>query len=267
MEGYIYLYKKITETSFYKDSHAVHLAIHLLLKANYTDKKIIFNGQEITIKRGEHLTGTHALAMETGMTRSMVMRKLEILKNVGFSDIKSNNRFSIITICKYNDFQIIKYNVGQQIGQPADNQRTTSGQPADTPNKEVLKELKELNTSCPNSSYPDDSDEVRLAEVLLSLIQSRNKDFKKPNIQSWAKDINSIFRIDNRPIDEAERIIRWCQSDNFWQNNILSPAKLRKQYDQLKMKMNKGGASGEGTREEDGQKIIDEMRRICEEAT
>ena len=34
-------------------------------------------------------------------------------------------------------------------------------------------------------------------------------------------------------------MIEWCQTDEFWQDNILSTAKLRKQYDQLVLKMNK----------------------------
>ncbi|KRM94839.1 hypothetical protein FC24_GL002156 [Loigolactobacillus rennini DSM 20253] len=32
-------------------------------------------------------------------------------------------------------------------------------------------------------------------------------------------------------------MIDWCQADPFWLTNILSPAKLRKQYDRLKIKM------------------------------
>jgi hypothetical protein len=27
----------------------------------------------------------------------------------------------------------------------------------------------------------------------------------------------------------------WCQDDDFWKANIMSPAKLRKQYDQLRL--------------------------------
>ena len=65
----------------------------------------------------------------------------------------------------------------------------------------------------------------------------RNGNFKKPDIQKWALHIDRMIRIDNRPPCGIMNVICWCQNDDFWQNNILSTLKLRKQYDQLQMKM------------------------------
>lgn len=88
------------------------------------------------------------------------------------------------------------------------------------------------------------SHELRLSEILLELILARSPGFKKPDIQAWAKEMDFILRVDKRLPDEIEKVIRWCQADDFWQNNILSPAKLRKQYDQLILKMGKGASNG-----------------------
>ncbi|MCK6470063.1 MAG: replication protein [Candidatus Brocadia sinica] len=87
---------------------------------------------------------------------------------------------------------------------------------------------------CPNS------DELRLSELLLYLIRQRNPNFKQPNIQSWTRHVDLMIRLDKRIPDEIGRIIQWCQADAFWQNNILSTGKLRKQYDQLCLKMTNG---------------------------
>jgi hypothetical protein len=46
---------------------------------------------------------------------------------------------------------------------------------------------------------------------------------------------------DKRDPGEIGAVIVWCQQDEFWQNNILSVAKLRKQYDHLVLKMNSNG--------------------------
>ncbi len=92
--------------------------------------------------------------------------------------------------------------------------------------------------------YSPNSDELRLSELLLSLIRSRKADFKQPNIQSWAKHIDLMIRIDKRPPEEIEKVIAWCQADSFWQNNILSTAKLREKYDMLFLKMS--GSNGNG---------------------
>ena len=99
LNGYIYIHKQLLMTSFYKDSFAVHLALHLLLKANYQDTQITFNGQVMTIQRGQHLAGRKKLSEETGIKQSTVRNKLKLLEKTRFLDIKSNNKFSVITIC------------------------------------------------------------------------------------------------------------------------------------------------------------------------
>jgi len=90
----------------------------------------------------------------------------------------------------------------------------------------------------------EDSTEFRLARLLFRCIQKNKPDFKKPNLQKWAKAVDLMIRIDGRIPKEIEQIIRWAQSDNVpdnngfcWAHNVLSTGKLRKQYDLLVMKM------------------------------
>ena len=132
--GFIVLWRKFQNTSFYKDSLAFHLAVHLILEANHEPKKFVFNSKEETLERGQHLTGRLKLSQEIGLPPSTIRNKLKLLQNVGFLDIKSTNKFSIVTICNYNTYQDTKTKKGQHIGQPEDNQRTTKGQPKDTNN-------------------------------------------------------------------------------------------------------------------------------------
>ena len=131
-QGFIVLWRKFTGTSFYKDSYAVHLAIHLIIEANHEPKKFLFNGKEETLSRGQLISGRLTLADETGIPPSTVYRKLELFRNIGFLDIKSNSKFSVITICNYSTYQDIKSKDGQHIGQPADSGRTASGQRTDS---------------------------------------------------------------------------------------------------------------------------------------
>ncbi len=46
-----------------------------------------------------------------------------------------------------------------------------------------------------------------------------------------------MIRLDSRKPDRIEKVIRWSQQDSFWQSNILSVAKLRKQFDVLELRM------------------------------
>jgi hypothetical protein len=91
--------------------------------------------------------------------------------------------------------------------------------------------------------YNSETPELILSTSLYALIQKRNSKFKEPNLQDWCKHIDLMLRVDGRTKEEIEKVIQWCQHDDFWQNNILSTSKLRKQFDQLFMKMN-GGKNG-----------------------
>lgn len=88
-------------------------------------------------------------------------------------------------------------------------------------------------------TFPEDSVEIKLSNLLLEEILKRKLDFKKPNLQSWGQDIDKMIHVDNRSIEQIEKVILWVQRDQFWQDNILSTAKLRKQFDQLELKMGK----------------------------
>lgn len=41
---------------------------------------------------------------------------------------------------------------------------------------------------------------------------------------------------DGRTVEEAEMVIRWSQQDHFWRGNILSMAKLREKFDQMRLR-------------------------------
>lgn len=87
--------------------------------------------------------------------------------------------------------------------------------------------------------FVEDSIEFQLAKLLLNKIKERKADFKQPNLQKWTKYIDLMIKQDERKPDRIKEVIKWCQDNEFWQNNILSPKKLRQQFDQLEFKMGK----------------------------
>lgn len=97
-------------------------------------------------------------------------------------------------------------------------------------NKEVRSKKKE-------TTFVENSVEFSLSKKLLNLILGNNPNFKKPDLQKWAIEIEKAIRLDKRTPEQLERVIEWSQQDDFWKQNILSTQKLRKQFDQLFMKM------------------------------
>lgn len=70
---------------------------------------------------------------------------------------------------------------------------------------------------------------------------------KRPKITpEWLRELERMHRIDGREIEAIEAMIDWSQQDSFWRGNILSPKKLRKHYDTMRLRQdgNTGGAMG-----------------------
>ena len=94
--------------------------------------------------------------------------------------------------------------------------------------------------------YVEGSTELRLASFLLEEILKNKPDFRQPNLQTWARDIDLLLRRDNRSAEAIERVIGWAQSDHGdgmgkwkgWVAVILSAGKLRDKFDELELKMN-----------------------------
>lgn len=109
MEGYIREYRKIMQWRWYHDIAVAHLFRHLILSANYTTA----DWQDITISRGQLVTSRQKLAYETGLTEKMVRRCLKALEKTGEIQLQSSNKYTLITICKYSEYQ----GTGDSIGQ------------------------------------------------------------------------------------------------------------------------------------------------------
>lgn len=61
---------------------------------------------------------------------------------------------------------------------------------------------------------------------------------KKANMQTWADDMRKLVELDGVTKKLAKEVMDWVVTDDFWKTNILSASKLRKQFDQLAIKLN-----------------------------
>jgi len=58
---------------------------------------------------------------------------------------------------------------------------------------------------------------------------------------AWRTEARRLLDLDKRPLDEATKLIDWCQKDGFWKGNILSMPTFREKYDQLRLRMEDEG--------------------------
>lgn len=104
-------------------------------------------------------------------------------------------------------------------------------------------EEKELPSGSSSSELAKASpDQLRLCRLLADLIRQHDSKFKSnPESTSWLRPMRLLLADRDSDAGEIERVIRWAQADEFWQTNILCPAKLRKQFTQLTIKMKAAG--------------------------
>ena len=79
---------------------------------------------------------------------------------------------------------------------------------------------------------------IELCELLINYCKRDNPNFSKTTdqINTWTNDIGKIHFLDNYSWDDIKKLINFAKNDNFWNSNIMSGDKLRKQMDQLYVK-------------------------------
>lgn len=103
VNGWIKLHRKICEWEWYSDTNTFHLFIHFLLHANHEPR----HWRGIDIDAGQLLTSRESLALQTGISERGIRTSLEKLKSTNEVTIKSTNKYSIITIVKWSEYQLI----------------------------------------------------------------------------------------------------------------------------------------------------------------
>lgn len=202
MEGWIKLYRVLKEWEWYKDSHMVHLFIHLLLSANRQDGK----WRGIEVKRGQLITGRIELSNETGISQRSIRTCIERLKSTNELTIKTTNKYSIITICKYEDYQSEKQTIDQQDDNQPTNNRPTIDQQSTTNKKEEKEKKKRIDICEPPTLqevvqfFKEKGFSEHLAARAWSSYDANNwRDSKNQKIVNWKmKMIQVWFREENK---------------------------------------------------------------------
>lgn len=80
------------------------------------------------------------------------------------------------------------------------------------------------------------ADDLKAARWIFDKALTVNASLSEPNWVEWANTIRLMRLQDKRTHYEICELFKWANEDDFWQENILSPSKLRKQWDSLTTK-------------------------------
>lgn len=135
--GFIKLHRKILEWEWYTEPHMLRLFVHLIFSANYEDK----SWRGIEVKRGSFITSWQGLSESLNLSVQTVRTCIKRLESTGEISRKSTNKFTIITICKYDsyqDFNPISNNQVTNEQQTTNKQLTTTKEIKNIRNKEDI---------------------------------------------------------------------------------------------------------------------------------
>lgn len=106
--GWIKTYRKIQDCWIWLDKEPFDKRsawIDLLLTANHSDKKILFNGELITVQRGQILTSIRKLSEKWKWSYDKCSRFLKLLVDDEMLQKESDNSRTLLTIVNYEIYQ------------------------------------------------------------------------------------------------------------------------------------------------------------------
>ncbi len=145
LNGYITLHRKLLDWPYSKKSDYFSVWVHLLLMANWKDKTEgdIPSGKTnfVPVKRGQVMTSRKTLAQLCGCSESKIERILKCLEIGQQLKQQTHAGYRLITIIKYDEYQINAQVNGQQL----DSNWTATGQQLNTPKEDIKNVKKEDN--------------------------------------------------------------------------------------------------------------------------
>jgi hypothetical protein len=235
-QGWLKLHRELFEKSIWQNSTPEQkvILITLLGMANHQGREWEWNGKQFKAAPGQFVTSLDSICEKCGKGISVqnVRSALGKFKKYDFLTDESTKTGRLITIVNWGLYQ----GFDDETNKATNNEVTKDQQRG---NKEVTpnKNDKNVKNDKKDIIFSFESNEYRLAVYLFNYIKKNNEQVKEPNFEKWAKDFDSILRIDERDLEEVKQVIKFCQTDSFWLANILSPKKLREKYEQLVLKM------------------------------
>lgn len=131
MAGWIKLHRSLFDHWIASDPDFLSVWIRMLTEANFEDKKQLFNGSLLCIKRGQIIFGLDAWSAKSGVSVAKLRRLILLLENDKMISRQKTNKFSLISILNYEKHQ-------------CDDRQTAGNQQADDRPRATPKEVKNI---------------------------------------------------------------------------------------------------------------------------
>lgn len=103
--GYVKLWRKSIDAGWLRNHELWVLWTYFLMKATHKQCSVIIEGRQVHLQPGQLVVGRNKITREINLSDSIYRNRLNLLKKMGNVTIKPTNKFSIITIAKWADYQ------------------------------------------------------------------------------------------------------------------------------------------------------------------
>lgn len=162
MAGWIKVHRQLMDSPIFDNEKLFKVFMYCLMKASHKEHKQLVGKQVVILKPGQFVFGRKKASAEANMSASTLWSYMLTLKNLDTIDIKSNNKFSVVTIVNWGLYQQEEENHDSKRNnkrttdeQQTNNKRTTDEQQMDT-NKNVKNVENDNNEKNVRSSSNND---------------------------------------------------------------------------------------------------------------
>lgn len=218
---WIKFYRKLLKSPIFDNEKALKVWIWCLLKATHIEREQLVGRQKVQLKKGEFIFGRKKASQELKMKEKTLYDYMKLLENLQMLAIKSNNKFSVVSIEKWGDYQIEKIK--------SDNKRTTDEQQMNT-NKNV-KNVNNIYTSSNDDElkkhfaltwniYPNKKGRAKAEEYFLQWVKGRK--INRTTIKLTDKQMYLAVRKYKKECEDQEVEQQYIKhGDTFFNKAIL----------------------------------------------
>lgn len=164
--GWISIHRKIQDNIIWNDKPFNRGAawIDLIMLANHENKKIIFNGSMVEIKRGEKITSLRKLSERWGWSRGKTKKFLNLLKDENMIEFKTDHQKTTYKIVNYNVYQNEDLDK-RATEKPLNDQQKATEKPLNDTNNNINNYNNVNNNNCVGQSELN-LDDPKLADLI-----------------------------------------------------------------------------------------------------
>lgn len=242
---------------WYTDTNVKVVFLHCLLKANYQRKE--WKGQ--IIERGQFVTSIIHLSEELHLTPKQIRGALNKLKMTNNVAIKGANKYSIITICNYDNYQASKEDEGQTKGQA--NGQSNNQQKGNNKRNKEYKDIADIfekdNINIISKETEEEPKPKRFVKPTIEQVEAYCKDRRNGiDARSFMDYYESVgWKVGNKPMKD------WRAAVRTWERN-RKPDKPQPQQTQLTIEdeFSKYGEQAEFMRQYVAKERADKQKEI-----